>query len=155
VIVLGILVGGILLARAAGAAGIAALNSWRAAVRVGLAVMLFFTASAHFGGMRHDLARMVPDGIPYRMGVIYFTGLCEILGAIGLLVPRARRAAGIALVAFFIAVLPANIHAAQAGIALAGTPPTPLALRIPMQLLFIALTWWSAVSARAVSGEAR
>ena len=48
---------------------------------------------------------------------------------------------------FFVAVLPANIHAARAGVTLGGEPATPLALRIPMQLLFIGLTWWSAVRA--------
>jgi uncharacterized membrane protein len=82
------------------------------------------------------------------MAVIYFTGVCEILGAIGLLLPRARRLAGMALIVFFIAVLPANVHAARAGVTLRGEPATPLALRIPMQLLFIGLTWWSAVSRR-------
>jgi uncharacterized membrane protein len=145
VIVLVVLLGGTVLARLAGVAGVASLNSWPAAVRVGLAVMLLFTASAHFTSMRHDLVRMVPDAVPYPMAVIYFTGVCEILGAIGLLVPRVRLVAGVALIVFFIAVLPANIHAATAGITLRGEPPTPLALRIPIQLLFIGLTWWSAV----------
>ncbi len=147
-IVLVVLVLGILLGRVAGVAGVARLNSWAAAVRVGLAVMLVVTASAHFTSMRHDLARMVPDVIPHPMAVIYFTGVCEILGAIGLLVPRVRLVAGVALIVFFIAVLPANIHAAGAGVTLRGEPPTPLVLRIPMQLLFIGLTWWSAVPTR-------
>ena len=147
-IVLVVLVLGILLGRVAGVAGVARLNSWAAAVRVGLAVMLVFTASAHFTSMRHDLARMVPDVIPHPMAVIYFTGACEILGAIGLLVPSVRLVAGVALIVFFIAVLPANIHAAGAGVTLRGEPPTPLVLRIPMQVLFIGLTWWSAVSTR-------
>ena len=147
-IVLVVLVLGILLGRVAGVAGVARLNSWAAAVRVGLAVMLVFTASAHFTSMRHDLARMVPDVIPHPMAVIYFTGACEILGAIGLLVPRVRLVSGVALIVFFIAVLPANIHAAGAGVTLRGESPTPLVLRIPMQVLFIGLTWWSAVSTR-------
>jgi uncharacterized membrane protein len=147
-IVLAILGVATLLARVAGLAGLSALDSWRAAVRVGLAVMLLFAASAHFTGMRHDLARMLPDVVPSPMAVIYFTGACEILGAIGLLLPRARRLAGMALIVFFIAVLPANVHAARAGVTLRGEPATPLALRIPMQLLFIGLTWWSAVSRR-------
>lgn len=145
-IVLGV---SILIARLAGAAGVAVLSSWTAATRVGLAVMLLFTASAHFTAMRHDLARMLPDAIPYPMAVIYFTGVCEILGAIGLLVPRARVAAGVALMVCFLAILPANIHAAKASITLRGKPATPWVLRIPMQLLFIGLTWWAAVSRRS------
>jgi uncharacterized membrane protein len=75
--------------------------------------------------------------------MVFFTGLCEFAGAIGLVIPETRRAAGIALILFFIAVLPANIHAARAGVTLRGRPATPLWLRIPMQILFIVLTWWS------------
>jgi uncharacterized membrane protein len=98
--------------------------------------------------MRHDFARMIPDVIPYPMFFVYFTGVCEFLGAIGLLIPRLRLAAGLALIIFFILVLPANIHAANAGLTLRGEPVTPLLIRIPMQLLFIGLTWWSAITAR-------
>jgi hypothetical protein len=37
----------------------------------------------------------------------------------------------------------ANFNAAQKGVTLRGKPPTPLWLRAPMQILFIALLWWS------------
>lgn len=151
-IVLAVLLLGIVIGRLAGAAGVARLDSWAAAVRLGLAVMLVFTATAHFTSTRHDLVRMVPDVVPYPMAVIYVTGVCEILGALGLLVPQARRVAGVALIVFFIAVLPANIHAAQAGVTLRGEPATPLAIRVPIQLLFIGLTWWSAVRSPRRSG---
>jgi uncharacterized membrane protein len=107
--------------------------------------MLLFTSSAHFTAMRHDLARMVPPAIPNPMAFVYFTGLCEVLGAIGLLIPATRAAAALALILFFLAVLPANIHAARAGTTLRGRPATPLALRIPMQALFIALTLWAGI----------
>jgi uncharacterized membrane protein len=138
----------LVLARVAGALGVETLDSWPAAARVGLAAMLLFTSVAHFGALRHDLARMVPPRVPYAMGMVYFTGLCEIAGAIGLLVPRTRGAAAVALILFFLAILPANIHAARAGLTLGGTPVTPLAARIPMQVLFIALTWWAGIHAR-------
>jgi uncharacterized membrane protein len=76
--------------------------------------------------------------------MVYFTGVCEIAGAVGLLLPEFRRAAAYALIAFFLAVLPANIHAARAGVHLRGKPATSLWLRIPMQVLFIAVAFWSA-----------
>jgi hypothetical protein len=41
-----------------------------------------------------------------------------------------------------IAIFPANVHAARSGASLGGRPATPLALRLPMQLLFIGLAWW-------------
>jgi len=141
-IVLGV---ALVLARIAGAMGVKPLDSWPAAVRVGIAAMLLFTSVAHFNSLRHDLARMIPPGVPSPMGMVYFTGLCEIAGAVGLLVPRTRRAAAAALIVFFLAILPANIHAARAGLTLAGNPVTPLAVRIPVQILFIALTWWSGI----------
>ena len=137
----------LLLARLAGAAGVDVLDSWPAATRLGLAAMLLLTASGHFSAMRRDLARMVPPAIPHPMEFVYFTGVCEILGAFGLLVPRVRVAAALGLILLFVAVLPANIHAARAGVTLRGKPVTRLAVRVPMQILFIALTAWAGVFA--------
>ena len=142
-LVLFILIISILIFRGLGLVGISALASWPAAVRHGLAVMLLFTASAHFAPIKKDLIRMTPTWVPRPRAMVFFTGLCEIAGAIGLVVPATQRMAGIALILFFIAVLPANVHAASAGITLRGRPPTPLWLRVPMQILFIALAWWS------------
>jgi uncharacterized membrane protein len=109
--------------------------------------MLCVTAIAHFNAMRADLVRMVPPGVPNPEFMVTVTGICEILGAIGLLVPRTRRFAAVALIIFFIAVLPANIHAAVLGVTLRGAPPTPLVPRIALQLLLISLTWWSGIRA--------
>jgi uncharacterized membrane protein len=142
-LVLLVLVVSILLFRGLGFAGVSAFASWSAAVRDGLAVMLLFTASAHFTPMKEDLIRMTPQWVPRPRAMVFFTGLCEIAGAIGLVIPATRPAAGIALILFFIAVLPANIQAARAGITLRGRPATPLWLRLPMQILFIVLAWWS------------
>ena len=143
--VLFVLLISLLLCRAIGALGVAALGTWAGATRYALATMLVFTATAHFTKMKSDLVRMMPEWIPQPMALIYFTGLCEIAGAIGLLLPGVRRAAGIALIAFFIVVFPANVKAARSGVGLGGKRPTPLWLRASMQVLFIALTWWSAL----------
>jgi uncharacterized membrane protein len=132
-----------LLARFIGRLGVVAVATWAAATRVGLAVMLCFTAAAHFNSMRSDLIRMVPPAVPNPELMVTFTGACEVLGAIGLLVPQTRRAAAAALVLFLIAVLPANIHAARAGVTLGGADATPLIPRIALQVLFIALVWWA------------
>jgi len=91
--------------------------------------------------MKEDFARMIPPSIPWPRVMVYFTGVCEIAGAVGLLLPEFRRAAAYALIAFFLAVLPANIHAARAGISLRGKPATKLWLRIPMQALFVAIAF--------------
>jgi uncharacterized membrane protein len=135
------------LARLAGQFGVPALRDWAAATRVGLAVMLGFTAAAHFNSMRDDLIRMVPPSVPNPAFMVTFTGLCELAGAIGLLVPRTRRLAAVGLILLLVAVLPANIHAATSGVALRGAPPTPLVPRVALQLLFIGLVWWAGLRA--------
>jgi uncharacterized membrane protein len=74
---------------------------------------------------------------------VYITGVLELLGAAGLVLPEFRRLAGICLIALLIGMYIANINAAQKGITLRGKRPTPLWLRTPMQILFVALLWWS------------
>ena len=143
-IVLLILVLSCLFLRGLGVVGISAFATWQACARDGLSLMLVFIGISHFTFMKEDFVRMMPPSIPWPRPMVYFTGVCEIAGAIGLLVPEFRRAAAYALVAFFLAVLPANIHAARAGVTLRGKPATSLWLRIPMQILFIAIAVWSA-----------
>jgi uncharacterized membrane protein len=141
--VVAVLVASLLIARVVGALGAPALDSWPAATRVGLAVMFTFTALTHFNRMRGDLVRMVPPALPFPHHLVTFTGLCEILGAIGILVPTMRRLAGVCLVLLLVALFPANLSAARRGLSLAGKPVTPIWLRLPIQIVFIALTWWA------------
>ena len=143
-----------LLARLMGQLGVAHLRDWAASTRVGLAVMLCFTAAAHFNSMRPDMVAMVPPGVPNPEFMVTFTGICEILGAVGLLVPRTRRMAAVALIVFLFAVLPANIHAAQAGVSLRGAPATPIVPRVALQVLFIGLLWWSGVRSHRAHNDA-
>lgn len=143
-VVLLILVLSCIVFRGLGFAGIPAFASWQAAARDALSLMLVFTGVSHFTSMKEDFVRMMPPAIPWPRAMVYFTGVCEIAGAAGLLLPDFRSAAAYALIAFFAAVLPANIHAARAGVTLRGKPATSLWLRIPMQALFIATAFWSA-----------
>ena len=132
-----------LLLRAIGALGVAPLASWHDSARYALAVMFVFTASAHFNKMRRDLARMLPSFFPKPLLLVYITGVLELLGAAGLLLPRFRSLAGICLILLLIAMFIANLNAAQKHLTLRGKPVTPLWLRAPMQLFFIALLYWS------------
>jgi uncharacterized membrane protein len=141
------------LLRGVGSLGIERLSSWRDAGLGALVVMFLFTSTAHFSAMKHDLAAMMPEPLPDGLWIIYLTGVFEIAGAIGLLVPRTRRLAGICLVLLMVAVFPANVNAALNGIPLGGEAPTPLWLRTPMQLLFIGMVWWTSVSARPQQAE--
>ena len=129
--------------RAIGAAGVQALSTWRDSARYALAFMFIFTSTAHFNKMKHDLARMIPSSFPRPLLLVCITGVLELLGALGLLLPQFRALAGICLIALLVGMFVANINAARNGVTLRGKPPTPLWLRTPMQVFFIALLWWS------------
>jgi uncharacterized membrane protein len=129
--------------RGIGATGAQALSSWQDSARYALAVMFIFTATAHFNNMKHDLARMIPAYFPHPLLLVYVTGVLELLGAAGLLLPQFRRITGICLIALLVSLFVANVNATHKGVTLRGKAPTPLWLRAPMQVFFIALLWWS------------
>jgi len=143
-VVLLVLFGAWLILRGIGALGVTALATWHDSVRYALAIMFVFTGVAHFNKIRHDLARMVPSSFPQPMLIVHITGVCEFLGAAGLLIPRLGSLAGICLTLLLIGMFAANVNAALKGMTLAGKPVTPLWLRTPMQILFIGLIWWAA-----------
>ena len=120
-----------------GRLGVSRLRDWRTALRWALALMFLVTASAHFGNGRDDLIRMVPPVFPLPDVLVTVTGVLEILGAIGLLIPRLARAAALSLALLLAAMFPANVHAALEGLELMGDPVTPLVPRTLMQILFI------------------
>jgi uncharacterized membrane protein len=142
-VVLGVLFTSWLVFRGLGTLGISALATWHGSACYAFAVMFVFTGIAHFNKMKHDLAQMVPAVLPRPLLLVYFTGVLEFMGAVGLLLPRFRSLAGICLIALLIAMFPANVNASLKGTMLAGKAATPLWLRAPMQLLFIVLLWWS------------
>ena len=139
-----VMLGAMLAARGAGALGVESMNSWLAATRAGLAVMFVLTGVAHFNRMRGDLIRMVPPQLPNPAALVTLTGIAELVGAIGLLVPTVSRWAAIGLALLLVAMFPANIRAVRSGMTLGGRRATPLALRLPLQLVWIGLPWWVA-----------
>jgi uncharacterized membrane protein len=132
-----VLVGSFLLLRALGFA-IPPLGSWVTSLRWALAVMFLLTASAHFGARRPDLVRMVPPSFPAPELIVTLTGIAEILGAVGLLLPRTAPWAATGLALLLVAMFPANVHAARAGLTIGGAPVTPIVLRTALQVVFLA-----------------
>ena len=129
-----------LLLRAVGAAGIRPLRSWHTSLRGGLAAMFTLTGTAHFNGMREDLIAMVPPALPYPELLVTVTGVLELLAAVGLLHRRTAPWAAGGLTLLLVAMFPANIHAALAGLMVSGEPATALLPRTLMQLVFVAAT---------------
>ena len=143
--VLIVLLGSWIAFRAAGALGVHPLNGWSSSATYALSLMFLFTALAHFNKMKHELASMVPRVFPRPLLMVYITGVLEIFGAVGLLIPRIRATAALGLIVLLIAMFPANVKAAREQLTLRGRPVTALWLRLPLQILFLGLLWWSCV----------
>ncbi|MFE3054246.1 DoxX family protein [Nocardia sp. NPDC059239] len=112
------------------------LNSWPHAARIGLAAMFALTASAHFFQPRRDgLIAMVPPRLPNPAGLVTLTGVLELAGAIGLLIPWAAPLAAVCLAVMLVFLFPANVRAARADL---GIKSMPLPLRGLVQVVFIA-----------------
>jgi uncharacterized membrane protein len=109
--------------------------------RISLALLFLFTGLGHFVNPE-PMAAMLPPSVPGRLPIIYITGLLEWAGAIGLVVPRYARRAGMGLLAFLAAVFPANVFAAMNYVEMGGheAGPAYLLARGPFQL---ALMWWT------------
>ena len=138
-----VMLASIALARGLGALGWSLLDDWHVATRVGLAVMFVFTAAAHFVSTRQDLIRMVPPQFPNPGVLVTLTGIAELAGGLGLLVPTVARWAAYGLILLLVAMFPANVYASRIGHRIGGRPHTRMAFRLPLQVLWIGLLWWS------------
>ena len=84
-----------------------------------LAIAYLFAGIAHLRAPAGFLA-ITPHWVPFPAQVVALTGIAEIAGAAGLMIPRLRRAAGIGLALYALCVWPANLHHALADIPLGG-----------------------------------
>ncbi|SNC59547.1 Uncharacterized membrane protein [Hymenobacter gelipurpurascens] len=114
-----------------------------------MSAMLVFTAIGHFA-FTQGMMRMLPEFLPAKKALVYSTGVLELAAAVGMLLPEWRERTAYCLLAFFVLILPANIYAALGHLNYqTGTPDGPgpryLWFRIPLQLLFMAWTWYFAL----------
>ena len=129
---------GSIVARIVGWFGVGYVNSWTAAIAVGLAAMFVLTGAAHFAPpMRADLIAIVPPRLPAPGLLVTVTGVLELLGAVGLLIPVTRVAAAVCLLVLMLAMFPANVYASRMP-----NPPksmtTRLSLRTATEVVFLA-----------------
>ena len=102
-----------------------------------LCAPVFLLAGAlHFTHTRFYVSIMPPYR-PAHRELVYASGVAEIAGGLGLLVPRLRRAAGWWLIATLAAVFPANVHMALHPEQFRGIPRAALYARLPVQVLFV------------------
>ncbi len=78
--------------------------------------------------------------------MIYASGVFEIMGGIGLIVPTTKRPAAYGLAALLIAVFPANIYVALSNVQLGGFMNYSFYqwLRLPLQIVLVGWTLWFA-----------
>ena len=117
----------------------------RIAARGALAIFFLLAGINHFLSPRIYLG-MMPPWLPAPEVANVVSGVAEIAGGLGLLVPRFRKAAGWGLIALLVAVFPANLHVALQG-HMPGLNVSPLILwlRLPLQPLLISWVWWVAL----------
>lgn len=118
-------------------------NDGLVAARAGIALVFFYAGMGHFL-MTEAMARMLPPQIPKRRKITQVSGFFEILLGLAALIVPDPSIAGIVIILFFVAVFPINVYASIKRVPFGGhqAGPAYLLLRAPLQLLFIAWTWW-------------
>ena len=83
----------------------------------------------------------LPPTVPERLAIVYATGVAELVLATAIVfAPKAqRRRVGLITAAYLIAVFPANLYVALAGVPVYPAPWLAWA-RLPLQPLFV---WWA------------
>lgn len=109
-----------------------------------LVISLFFFA----GGLAHFVftdffVMAMPDYLGYHQELVLISGIFELAGAMGILVPKTRFWAGCGLIVLMVAVYPANINMALHPEQYPEIPRLLLYARLPLQFLMAWFVWWS------------
>ena len=109
-----------------------------------LMVMGIFYISIGFSHFTSPIwyVQIVPPYLPYKLELVYISGLFEILFGGMLLFKKTRFLAGWGLILLLIAVYPANIYLAQTNGAAMNTTPLIAWGRLPVQFIFVGLAYW-------------
>lgn len=110
-----------------------------------LTVLMVAQGANHFVNPDPFVA-MMPAELPssWHLALVYISGVAEIAGGLGLILPATRKAAAWGLILLLLAVFPANVNMALNDIPLGGRDLPTWALwgRLPFQILFIAWAYW-------------
>lgn len=119
------------------------MSKYKELLRVILAISIIIVGITHFSSP-DTYVKIVPPQLPYPWELVYISGVFEVLGGLGLLVPNVSQFSAWGLIALFIAVFPANINMAVNHIHLDNIPDSPWfqVVRLPLQAVLIAWAWW-------------
>ena len=99
--------------------------------------VLFITAGVFHFVTPKAYEKIVPEYLPAHHFLVLLSGVFEVLGGIGLMVPATRRFSGYGLMALLVAVFPANVYMLQRSSEFPNIPLPLLWIRLPLQALLI------------------
>lgn len=104
------------------------------------AFAFLFTGISHFTNPARFI-EMMPPFIPAHAEMVIISGIAEIAGAVGLMIPATRRAAGIGLLALLVAIFPANVYVAVAGKTVQGMPSAAWYYWVRLPFQYVYMVW--------------
>lgn len=87
------------------------IGLWRKAALFSFSFIFIYVGIDHFINPKFYLSIMPPI-LPFHLAAVLVSGLFEIIGGIGILIPSLRKKAAWGLAALIVAVYPANIYMA-------------------------------------------
>lgn len=108
-----------------------------------MGVMYVFIGIKHFTDPQHFLD-IVPPQLPFKLFLVYLTGLIEVVGGVAILAPKTRKAGAYLLIFLLVSVFPANIYlyVSETPQSLLGISEADALIRMPFQIPLILLAYW-------------
>ncbi|MGB7323328.1 MAG: MauE/DoxX family redox-associated membrane protein [Rubripirellula sp.] len=122
-------------------------------ISIAILALLFIAAGVNHFVSPDMYLKIMPGYLPLPVALVYVSGFFEVVGGVGVAVPKLRRAAGWGLIALLVAVFPANVEMVLHADRFPAIPFWALVVRIPLQGLLIAWVWWAAVKRVGATDE--
>ena len=108
-----------------------------------MGVMYVFIGIKHFTDPQYFLD-IVPPQLPFKLFLVYLTGLIEVVGGAAILAPKTRKVGAYLLIFLLVSVFPANIYlyVSETPQSLLGISETDALIRMPFQIPLILLAYW-------------
>ena len=108
-----------------------------------MSIMYIFIGIRHFTDPQYFLD-IVPPQLPFKLFLVYFTGLIEVVGGVAILAPKTRKAGAYLLILLLVSVFPANIYlyVSETPQNLLGISKMDALIRMPFQIPLILLAFW-------------
>ena len=108
-----------------------------------MGIMYVFIGIKHFTDPQYFL-EIVPPQLPFKLFLVYITGLMEIIGGAAILSLKTRKMGAFLLIFLLVSVFPANIYlyASEFPQNALGVSKMDALIRMPFQIPLILLAYW-------------